>query len=184
MKGIVFNLLEAVVTRDHGADTWDALLDAAGLDGAYTVLGNYPDDDLVRLVSAAAAALQLPAQAIVRHFGRCALPLLADRYPAFFEPHGDTRSFLLSLNSIIHPEVRKLYPGADTPEFVFDASSPERLVMEYESARRLCAFAEGMIEGAATHYGEDVQVRHATCMHDGAPCCRLELTFAPVGATA
>ena len=38
MKGIVFNLLEEVVTEAYGADAWDSLLDAAGLDGAYTSL--------------------------------------------------------------------------------------------------------------------------------------------------
>ncbi len=179
MKGIVFNLLEAVVTQDHGADTWDALLDAAGLDGAYTAIGNYPDQDLGRLVGAASAALQVPPREIVRHFGRAALPMLAVRYPAFFTPHRETRSFLLSLNDIIHPEVRKLYPGADTPEFRFDTSSAESLMMEYASSRRLCAFAEGLIEGAARHFGEAVVIDHQSCMHEGAGVCRLVLSFAP-----
>ena len=39
MKGVVFNLLEQLVARDYGEDTWDALLDAGGLDGVYTSLG-------------------------------------------------------------------------------------------------------------------------------------------------
>ena len=43
MKGVVFNLLEQLVARDFGEDTWDALLDASGLEGAYTSLGSYPD---------------------------------------------------------------------------------------------------------------------------------------------
>ena len=47
------------------------------------------------------------------------MPLFAVRYPQFFEPHDCTRSFVLTLNDIIHPEVRKLYPGADVPEFDF-----------------------------------------------------------------
>ena len=33
MKGIVVNLLERLVARDFGEDTWDELLDASGLDG-------------------------------------------------------------------------------------------------------------------------------------------------------
>ena len=44
MKRVVFNLLEAVVTRALGDDTWDALLEAARVDGAYTSLGSCPDD--------------------------------------------------------------------------------------------------------------------------------------------
>ena len=60
MKGIVFNLLEEIVREAHGEDTWDALLEAADLDGAYTSLGSYPDEDLGRLVAAAAAAWACP----------------------------------------------------------------------------------------------------------------------------
>src|SRR5690349_8670133 len=104
MKGIVFNLLEEVVTREHGAATWDALLDAADLDGAYTSLGSYPDDEAHKLVMAASGALGIPPNEVLRWFGREAMPILADRYPGFFKPHKTTRPFLLSLNSIIHPE--------------------------------------------------------------------------------
>lgn len=93
MKGIVFNLLEQVVTRDHGENTWDDLLGSAGLAGAYTSLGSYPDDHLGRLVGAASEALNVPAQDLIRWFGREALPALAQAYPAFFASHTDTRSF-------------------------------------------------------------------------------------------
>lgn len=179
MKGIVFNLLEAIVTRDHGADTWDALLDSTGLEGVYTSLGSYPDAELMAIVAAASSATGQPPADIVRWFGREALPLLVEKYPAFFTKHRQTRPFLLSLNDIIHPEVRKLYPGAETPEFEFDSSSPDVLVMGYQSPRRLCAFAEGLIDGAAAHFGEAVTMAHPKCMHRGDPGCRLELTFTP-----
>lgn len=53
MKSIIFNLLEQVVTDAHGEDIWDDLLAGAGLEGAYTSLGNYPDEDLLSPVSAA-----------------------------------------------------------------------------------------------------------------------------------
>lgn len=177
MKGIVFNLLEEIVAREHGEDTWDALLDAAGLEGAYTSLGNYPDGDLLGLVAAASQALGLPADDVVRWFGRNALPLLANHYPAFFEPHKDARSFVLTLNEIIHPEVRKLYPGADTPHFTFDASEPDRLVMDYRSSRRLCAFAEGLLLGAGDHFGQTVAVAQSECMNRGDDRCLIAIDF-------
>jgi hypothetical protein len=177
MKGIVFNLLEEIVSRDYGEDTWDALLEAAGLDGAYTSLGSYSDEDLMGLVGAAAVTLDTPADEIVRWFGRSALPLFADRYPQFFEPHQSTRSFVLTLNQVIHPEVRKLYPGADVPEFDFDTSSQEVLVMGYASPRKMCAFAEGLIEGAASHYGEEARIEQPKCMVRGDEKCVLEISF-------
>ena len=175
MKGIVFNLLEECVVREHGEDTWDALLEAAQLDGVYTSLGNYPDEQLGALVGAASETLAVPSDEVVRWFGQRALPHFADRYPALFEPHDDVRSFVLTLNEIIHPEVRKLYPGADTPDFVFDTSSPERLVMDYTSPRRLCAFAEGLILGTAEFYGERVELSQSECMNRGDERCRIAI---------
>ena len=181
MKGIVFNLLEGVVTQHYGADTWDSLLSAAQLDGAYTSLGNYPDDELIRLVGAASAALKLPPEVVIRWFGGEAIPLLVAKYPGFFSKHRATRPFLLTINAIIHPEVRKLYPGADVPDFDLDASSPEVLVMGYYSKRKLCAFAEGLIDGAAKHFGEKAIIAHPSCMHRGDASCRLEISFTSAG---
>ncbi len=177
MKGIVFNLLEEVVRREHGEDTWDRLLDDAHLDGVYTSLGNYPDEEVMKLVEAASAALGLPADAVVRWFGRSALPLLAEKYPALFEPHESTRSFLLTLNTIIHPEVRRIYPGADVPVFDFDSSANDVLVLGYSSPRKLCAFGEGLIAGAAAHYGEAASIEQSVCMKRGDPRCVFRISF-------
>lgn len=175
MKGIVFNLLHEAVAEEYGEDAWDAVLAHAGVTGAYTSLGSYDDAELEALVGAAVAQTGHDARAIVRWFGRVSMPHLAARYPAFFEAHTHTRPFLLTLNTIIHPEVRKLYPGADVPDFDFDTSDPEVLRMTYRSARRMCAFAEGLIEGAAAHYGEAVAIAQSACMHEGAAACVLEV---------
>lgn len=177
MKGIVFNLLEEIVVREHSEQTWELLLDRAGLDGAYTSLGSYPDVELMALVGAAADALGRPADEVICWFGRHALPLLAARYPALFTPHAGARSFVLTVNEIVHPEVHKLYPGAETPEFDFDASDPNRLVMEYRSARRLCAFAEGLVLGAGDHFGQTLSVAQQECMNRGDDRCLIAIDF-------
>lgn len=180
MKGIVFNLLEGVVTAEFGEDGWDDLLEAAGASGAYTAVGNYPDDDFVRLLKVLPPEAGETAADQLRWFGRRAMPMLAGRYDLFFRPHADTRSFLLTLNDIIHPEVRKLYPGADVPSFDFDDSpdgQPGTLVIGYRSGRRLCGLAEGFVLGAADHFGQHVTVTQTQCMHRGADRCLLECTF-------
>jgi hypothetical protein len=175
MKGIVFNLLEQVVTDEYGEETWDILLDDAGLDGAYTSLGSYPDAELGMLVAAASARLEVPADDVVRWFGERTMPLFAKRYPELFAAQDSTRALVLNLNEVIHPEVRKLYPGADTPMFAFDTSSPPTLLMEYRSARQLCSFAEGLLIGAAAHYEEDLELDHPLCMKRGDDHCLLAL---------
>lgn len=177
MKGIIFNLLEEAVTREFGANTWDDLLDAAGLDGVYTSLGNYADEEVFKLVAAASTALSLSPAEVLRWFGRSAIPIFVERYPAFFEGHTTTSSFLVTLNSIVHPEVSKLYPAADIPHFEFAKVDDESLLGTYCSPRKLCALAEGFMHGTAKHYNERMQLEHPQCMHHGAPKCVFSLKF-------
>lgn len=177
MKGVVFNLLEDVVSHHHGDATWDTLLDATGLAGSYTSLGSYPDEELEQLVLAASSALGSPPTDVLRWFGREAMPLLAARYSAFFTAHKSARPFILSVNNIIHPEVRKLYAGAHCPHFHFEDALDGALLVGYRSSRKLCGLAHGFIEGAAAHYGEAVDLTHLQCMHEGDPKCLLRISL-------
>ncbi len=176
MKGIIFNLLEEAVVDARGDRTWDDLLDAARLDGVYTSLGNYPDADLTTLVCAAATALSLSDDEVLRWFGQQAIRGMAQRWPEFFAPHHRAIPFLRTLNSVIHPEVRKLYAGAYCPHFDFTSPADESLLIGYRSTRRLCGLAHGFILGVGDHYGEVVSVRHLECMHDGAQRCLISVT--------
>jgi len=181
MKGIVFNLLQQVVSDELGEDVWDSLLDTTGLDGAYTAVGSYNDEELTALVSAASTALGKSNDEIVRWFGARALPLLAERYPGFFEGHTSTRPFILTLNKVIHPEVRKLFPGAYAPSFKFSTIDDDALQLSYISQRKLCSFAEGLIEGAASYYSEDVSIEQTMCAKQGGDRCVLVARFTPKG---
>lgn len=178
MKGIIFNLFEDVVRRAYGDDAWDDLLEAARVDGIYTSVGSYPDSDLLKLVAAMGSARELDDDAVLRWFGRQAVPTLAERYPHFFAPYGSLRAFLLALNDIIHPEVRKIYPGAEVPQFDYlNLSSQRELRMSYRSKRRLCALAEGLISGSAEMYGQKLAVQQVRCAQRGNDACEFRITF-------
>ena len=175
MKGIVFNLLEEVIATHLGELAWDGLLERASVEGAYTSLGNYSDEEFSRILEALAEVRQQQTRDTLRWFGHQSMPFLAERYPEFFTAHKSLRSFLLSLNDVIHAEVRKLYPGADVPEFGFDLPPPSDpagwLVIHYRSKRRLCPLAEGFICGAADYFKESVSLSQRTCMLDGESEC-------------
>jgi hypothetical protein len=83
----------------------------------------------------------------------------------------------LSLNDVIHAEVRKLYPGAEVPVFGFElpqvTGSGESVVIHYRSKRKLCPLAEGFIAGAADHFRQPVSISQQSCMLDGADECVL-----------
>jgi hypothetical protein len=177
MKGIVFNLLEDAVTESHGPGTWDDLLDETGVDGAYTALGNYDDAELVALVGGVCRHQAAAPDDVLRAFGRRALPGLAERFPEFFTPHATVKPFLLTLDRVIHREVVKIYPGARPPRMSFEDPAPDVLVIHYVSERRMCAFAEGMIKGAAAHYDQAVHLAHLECLRDGGSRCTIVATF-------
>ena len=181
MKGVVFNLLEEAVVRRHGDTAWDDILEAANLQGAYTSLGSYPDAEIVKLVEAGASALGQAPNEVLRWFGRDAMALLAKQYPQFFDAHRSALPFILSVNGIIHPEVRKLYAGAGCPFFHFSENSDGSVLMGYESPRRMCALAHGFIEGAADYYNEIATVEQPECMHRGDRKCVLKFRIDGAG---
>ena len=179
MKGLVFNLLRDVVEAEDGPDAWDDVLAQAGSDGVHASLGVYPDAELCALVRAASERDGRPPEEVLRWFGARALPLLAVQHPQFFDGHAGTRGFLLTLNDVIHPEVRKLHPGADPPDFGFEQPDDRTLLMHYASGRRLCGLAEGFVLGSAEHFGESVHVDQPRCMLRGDERCVLRLRFGP-----
>lgn len=176
MKGIIFTLLEHRILADYGEEAWDRIVEDADVDGIYTTLGNYSHEELLDLLEAAEAYTGKSGAEALRWFGRDALHQLADKYPDLFEPHASTRAFALTINGVIHPEVRKLYPGAQVPTFDVD-EHPEQgdLMLRYRSTRGLCYFAEGLLHGTADHYGEQVNVEQPSCVHKSDDHCDLLL---------
>jgi hypothetical protein len=157
MKGVIFNVVEEVIEDLFDADTWDALLDEADVDGAYTALGDYADTELLAIVAAACKATGMSAEEVLRTVGHHALPKLASRVPDSLTDAPDAFSFIRNVNDIIHPEVLKIYPDSIPPAFVFEEHT-EGLVVQYRSARNLPALAEGLLSGVSLLFDEDISV--------------------------
>lgn len=178
MKGIIFNVFNKLVEEKFGLETWDALLEETKPTsrGAYTSAGTYDDAELFAMVGALSKKTGAPAKDLVKTFGEYTLSELAKQYPVFFK-HDSLKSFLLSIHGVIHVEVRKLYPDAGLPEISYQDSGGDGLIMIYRSPRKLCALAEGLIEGAAKHFKEMVLITQTKCLHRNDAECRLELKF-------
>lgn len=157
MKGVIFNVVEEVVTELWSADMWDDVLEAADLLGAYTALGNYPDEELLALVGAASELSGLADDELLTAIGRRGLQRLVDRMPGATAGAEDAETFLRRVNDIIHPEVLKLYPAAVPPVFEF-ASTADGLEVTYRSARRLDQLAAGLIEGCGDLFGQTTRL--------------------------
>jgi hypothetical protein len=187
MKGIIFNQLEAMVTQALGPDAWDELLAQSQLrtkEGYFVGPKNYPDEDLVALVATASRVTGKPVDELATAFGRFLLPALASAYPMFLRPGMTAKSFLLSVDRMIHVEVRKLHPDAALPSIRYEDPAPDRLVMIYQSRRQLCALAVGLIDGVGRHFRERIEQGHPACMKRGDEACRIECAFQPAAPDA
>ena len=72
-------------------------------------------------------------------------------------------------------------PAPTTHSFEFSTTPEGHLALAYSSPRRLCAFAEGLIEGSAAHFGETVRVTQPRCARRGDPTCVLVCEQSPGG---
>ena len=177
MKGVVFTLLNEMVEEKFGLEAWDQLIQKAGSDGIYISTESYPDAELMGLVATASVMTGIAVDDLVRAFGEYMIPHFHSKYPVFFKPEMTLKSFLLTVDQVIHVEVRKLYPDAGLPEFQYEDESDDQLTMIYNSPRKLCALAEGLIAGSAKHFKTDYTLDHSTCMHQGADHCVLKIAM-------
>ena len=174
MKGIIFNILEAAIERKFDADTWDDILDRAGLDGSYTSLGNYGDDEFLAIVNQLPEATGRDLAARLRWIGIQSMPSLVEVFPQAFD-QTTLAAFLPTLNHMIHPEVRKLYPGAHPPDFEIQDNSDGVITLRYHSERKLCWLAEGFVLGVSEQLNEPVTISQPVCMHNGDDHCELDI---------
>lgn len=178
MKGIIFSLFEGFVIDTYGHDVLDELYGAAPeVDDTMVAVKTYPDEWMYKLVGVACGRLDLDARTALRAFGRYALHKLVRQYPVFLEGHSHPKSFLASVNDVIHVEVHKLMPDAQTATILCTDMGGEDMHMTYQSERGLCALAEGLLEGTAEHFGYGVSFEHASCTHRGDPQCGWDIVF-------
>lgn len=160
MKGVIFTTFNEMIENQFGLGMWDDLIDrvdpASG--GAYTAVDTYDDAELVALVKELSAQTQTPLPDLLFAFGQYAFKPLADSYPAAIRPDMDAKEFLQSVHDVIHVEVKKLYPDAVLPTFTYEDPAPDRLVMIYDSVRKMCPLAQGLIQGAAHHFGVTIEI--------------------------
>lgn len=174
MKGVLFNVVEDVVTEALSADAWDDVVERSDVGGAYTSLGTYPDRELTAIVGEVATEADLSGEETLQLTGQLGFKHLVARAPHLIEPYGDWKAILKALDDIIHPEVLKIYPGADVPQFVVTDDGDD-LVVVYTSARALCALADGLIVGTGTWFETSLTVEHETCIHRGDSSCTMRV---------
>lgn len=161
MLGVVFTEFMDLVEARFSPATLDAIIDRAALDhdGAYTAVGDYPHQEMVRLLGALSEHSGVPIPDLLEAFGAHLFGQLAKLHPGLLGERPSLFDLLARLDDTIHPEVLRLYPRAQLPHFDVIERDAHHLVLRYDSPRRMEALAKGLILGAAHLYGVEVSVQ-------------------------
>lgn len=154
MKGVIFTELFNVVEQSQGVNFLDDLIDVCDLPscGAYTSVGTYDFAEMQTLVAELSKRTQMPATALLEHFGLHLFKRFHALYPNLFACHDCPMQFLTQVEAVIHKEVLKLYPEAELPSFTTLDHTPNSLTLLYESSRGLAPLALGLIHGCLVHF--------------------------------
>jgi Haem-NO-binding len=154
MKGIVFTEFLDMVAQRFGEELVDDMIADACLPhgGAYTSVGTYPHGEMVALVDSMSKRTNSSVDALLEVFGHHLFGRFYKSYPQFMDSTTDPLEFLMGIETIVHTEVRKLYPDAQLPEFDTRRISTVEIVMNYRSVHNFSSLALGLIKGCAEHY--------------------------------
>jgi hypothetical protein len=154
MRGLVFSEFLDFVEDQAGPEMVETMIDSCDLPsgGAYTTVGFYEHEELLRMLAFLNTARGTDVAAMVRGFGQHLFGRLAGSHPALLGNGRRLLDFLEGIETHIHCEVRKLYPDAELPRFEAERRGPGDLVLNYRSSRPFADLAQGMIEGAAAWF--------------------------------
>ena len=169
MKGIVFTEFLEMVEETHGYEMVDTIINKSDLEseGAYTVVGTYPHQEMVALISNLSKETQTPVSKLLYVFGTYLFNTFTSNYKAFFDASDNVFDFFESIENYIHVEVLKLYPDAELPSFRTESRTDNNLRMIYSSERKMADFALGLIESALQYYKVDGAVEMERMKEDG-----------------
>lgn len=177
MLGVYFSGLHSFITEYYGQDVWDQIV-SEDLENRiqYGKSENDFDDQLVIVISQLADNVGESPTALIKSFGRHLLPELLEFMPEARQGGMTFRSFMISIDRVIHKDIQRLYPEIRIPQIEF-IQEANQLTMFYRSERKLCYLAEGLIEGAAEFFQASIELRHPICMHQGASYCEIEIVI-------
>jgi hypothetical protein len=179
MKGVVFTEFLQLVEEKFGYEQVDQIIQKSNLpnDGAYTAVGTYDHEELLRLVTQLSDSTSIPVADLVKAFGDFLFVKLAEGYPSLLEQVRNSYQLLTNVHGFIHVEVRKLYPDAELPDFEHRVIDDKHLEMTYRSTRPFADLAEGLIAACTKYFDEEVELQRRDLEAMDGTCAQFLLTY-------
>jgi predicted hydrocarbon binding protein len=149
-----------MIEDKYGFDISDEVIVSSGLDGIYSQAGNYPVTQMFQLVDSLSKLINVSSQEIVYMYGKYLFKILIKIYPLSVEKYKNSFEFISNVEDIIHPEVKKLYPDSELPNFEIIIFNDKELKIMYKSTKPLMELAKGLMVGCANYYDEDIDISY------------------------
>ncbi len=152
-----------MVQSRFGETQWESIRRKAAVDTEVFVSSHgYQDAVTYALVEATSDVLGLPADQVLRDFGRhWVLTTACETYGELLEAGGHSvREFLENLPDF-HARISLIFPHLKPPRFKCSDSTSDGLLLHYYSHRAgLAAFVMGMVDGLGAMFQTHLEVSH------------------------
>ena len=113
------------------------------------------------------------ARTVLQDFGEFTVPALLEMYSHLIQPEWCSLDIIERAEKIAHAKARQRERGAAPPYLVARRLNAHKVILSYNSQRRMCAFAVGVGLGLGKYFRERISVQHNRCMNDGADHCEI-----------
>ena len=162
MYGLMNKAVEDLCRTKFGDATWDRIRSDAGLpDEPFLLMEQYPDEVTYKLVGSACKVLNLPAEAVLKEFGRFWTIYSAEvGYGELLRTVGRTLPEFLKNLDQMHTRIKLSFPQLAPPSFRVSDETPSSLKLHYYSKRPgLAPLVVGLLRGLADRFQVDVTTR-------------------------
>ncbi|MDG2054657.1 MAG: heme NO-binding domain-containing protein [Phycisphaerales bacterium] len=161
MYGLINKAVRGLVLDQFGADAWQRIRQAAGVDDEdFIAMDNYGDEVTYKLVEAAAVELELEPEQVLQAFGEYWVDYVADEnYGHLMQTAGQSfPEFLANLDQM-HARVKLTFPNLEPPSFSVTDQTENSLRLHYYSSRQgLGPLVVGLLHGLGRRFDTSVKV--------------------------
>lgn len=177
MKGAIFTGFAEYVEQDFGLTVWLKTVDSCELasNGEYLATELYDDGEFSLLLEALSTIVGSDRAQLLKGYGKHFFPVLMSLGAPLVKDIDNLFDFMRAVDSVIHIEVQKSDPLAYTPTLLYDQPQDNVLIVRYLSHRKMCHFAEGLILGAAAHFGQSATLSQSKCLCKGDEHCLIRV---------
>ena len=177
MHGIVHNSLKSYVVEKTDDETWNAIVERAGVEPTlYLPVSHYDDAEIDSILEELASMAVQDRPAIERDFGRTLAPELYSTFDAHLDGEAGLLELLASIEAIT-ANVERTTEETTLPDVICTREHDRTVVVRYDSHRDYCDLAYGVLEGLVAEFDAEATVTERACTRNGADDCafRVEL---------